>query len=644
MDSDAIVTIGRYEVQRVLGQGGFGEVYLAYDPMYKRNVALKKMRTDIPVTDRRRSLFLNEARLVSELSHSSIIPIYSIEEAEGVPYYTMPYIEGITLKEWIADKWDTPSEYSAERVAHTFLQICQAVAYAHSKGLLHRDLKPSNIMIGSSGELVILDWGLVKLQDSEKSDTLEGSMAYLAPELIYGNPPNCQSEIYSLGMILYQMLTNRLPFHRDSIEEYHRLVDKEVLIDPQSVVPDRFIPPALSKIVHKCLAQSLRKRYRSVNQLIADLLRFLDKPSTEKHSTRRVAGHKKSPHLDLSWLQKELLCRLGGWQVMPRKSAAYLFFLATRYLKPEEIGDKERVEIRSFLESSGLFFFFKGEALWEWRAEFQQRAMAIQLAFWLARSDLLEEMIDDLLQMDPPRLPLVENALLAIMELEPYTHQEIILQKLEELSTGFLDVQAVARFAFMRFACTKKATQALFTQLPLNLEEYNLQPLWHILERSLQRGRGLLVHKWVALLRGHTLSAEQQMQLDCYQIWAWLLQNELDKAASLLKRYPFRRHTLQEHPLHFLYGCWIAAKRGKAKALTYFSRFQKLKLSTTWESFLLLILEDTRLDSYLKESFMWERRRIFRRAILFYHCTGEHKKTLALKKLERTQYTHAFSR
>ena len=281
------ISIGPYQVLKKIGQGGMGEIFLVYDPVCQRQIALKRFRSDKAINKKLRNQFLAEAKITSQLVYPGIIPIYSIVDQEKLPYYTMPYIEGKNLKEIFTnvlqnekatDPLSTVSQFTS-----IFLHICLAVSYAHSKGVIHRDLKPSNILVGHQGEVFISDWGLVEAASDiqmkgyghEGKGKISGTIPYLAPELVIGKHPTKQSEIYSLGLIFYQMLTLRYPFHRSNMEQYAQNFEKETLIDPAKAAPERDIHPFLSHIALKCLDSNPDNRYQSVDEIIYDLNCYL---------------------------------------------------------------------------------------------------------------------------------------------------------------------------------------------------------------------------------------------------------------------------------------------------------------------------------------------------------------------------------
>lgn len=292
-------SIGDYQVLSSIGRGGMGEVFLAYDPACGRRIALKRIRADLVQHKQMHNRFLQEAQVTSQLTHPSIIPIYTIHEEETLAYYTMPYVEGETLKQILRKirQEEAKGIYSSTgaipSLVRIFLNICQAIAYAHAKEILHRDLKPENIIVGKYGETMILDWGLAKPihqkstfsedvpeQKQERFTTrigkVVGTISYMAPERALGQPATIQTDIYSLGAILYQILTLKAPFYRKSLKDFRANISKEVLIDPVDIAPYRDVPKILARITTKCLDPLPEKRYASADDLIRDLENYME--------------------------------------------------------------------------------------------------------------------------------------------------------------------------------------------------------------------------------------------------------------------------------------------------------------------------------------------------------------------------------
>ncbi|HSX10460.1 MAG TPA: protein kinase [Chlamydiales bacterium] len=293
--------IGPYAIVQSLGKGGMGEVYLAKDPICGRRVALKRIRPELRANKIIQSRFLREAQVASVLSHPSIVPILAIQTAPPDVYYTMPFVEGDTLRQILRNTREQekkgeelhPVGRSIPALARIFLQVCEAVAYTHSKGILHRDLKPENIIVGKYGEVMILDWGIadfidqigkekplpakkVSGEDLTTPGKITGTLAYMAPERLTGKSSSVQTDLYALGVILYQMLTLQLPFQRKTIAAFRKQVHSEELIDPIEMAPYRDIPHQLSEVCHRCLARSETERYKSVEELIGEIKSYIE--------------------------------------------------------------------------------------------------------------------------------------------------------------------------------------------------------------------------------------------------------------------------------------------------------------------------------------------------------------------------------
>lgn len=291
--------IGPYQVLKRIGKGGMGEVFLAYDIACGRRMALKRIRADLKEIQVLYNRFLKEARITAQLTHPSIIPIYSIHAEGDQLWYTMPYVEGETLKQFIrrAKKSEEKGVFFPQGailpMARIFLSVCQAIAYAHSKGVLHRDIKPENVILGRYGEVLILDWGLATLMKSSEEDApfpesdhalhelthagkVVGTLSYMAPERAQGEKASPSTDVYALGVILFQILTLQLPFKRPSLKEFRKQIPFEVLPEPEEIAPYRDVPKVLAEIVKKCLHPNPTERFQSVDGLIQEIKNFIE--------------------------------------------------------------------------------------------------------------------------------------------------------------------------------------------------------------------------------------------------------------------------------------------------------------------------------------------------------------------------------
>ncbi len=271
-------TLGHYEILEKIGSGGMGEVFRAWDMQLGRAVALKVLSPESARSPSMRQRFQREGRAVAALSHPNIVTIYSVEDQDGVDFFSMELIEGKPLSEAIP-----AGGYPLSRFLDLAIPLVDAVSFAHSKGITHRDLKPNNIMLQSSGALKVLDFGLAKIDNTgtgiEVQDTIStevtehgtllGTIAYMSPEQLRGLRVDHRSDIFSLGIILYEMLTGRHPFTKgtpvDLISSILR--DKPRLVS--EIRPD--LPRRLAQVVDRCLEKDPPFRLQSALALRNDL-------------------------------------------------------------------------------------------------------------------------------------------------------------------------------------------------------------------------------------------------------------------------------------------------------------------------------------------------------------------------------------
>ena len=265
-------SFGRYNLLGVLGQGGMGKVYRAYDPYLKKEVALKTILVnDNPIMLKR---FAREVRAMRQLSHENIVQIYDVGVIDNINYFTMELIVGKTLNRWIDEK------ITVTRTLKIMLQVVDAVAHAHQQNIIHRDLKPSNIIVDSSGKSYVTDFGIAKEihgnTDLSQTGLPVGTIPYMPPEQALGEKKKIdeRSDIYSLGVILYQMLTGSLPFTGKNIPDVIAKVINEAIIPPSKV--SNRISSSLDNICLKATAKDPSRRYQSCDELRQDLQNLID--------------------------------------------------------------------------------------------------------------------------------------------------------------------------------------------------------------------------------------------------------------------------------------------------------------------------------------------------------------------------------
>ncbi len=261
--------VGSYRIIEQLGSGGMATVFKAYHPSLDRYVAIKVLHPAFKADPQFFERFQREARIVANLEHPNIIPVYDFNEHEGEPYLVMRFIEGDTLKPEMEGQPMPPAE-----VLHLMRPVCQGLSYAHKQGVLHRDIKPSNIMITDDGSVFVTDFGLARMVQAGEStlsqDMMVGTPQYISPEQAQGAKDLDQrTDIYSLGVVLYEMLTGRVPF---SVDTPFATVHDHIytpLPMPSSVNPD--IEPDVERMLLKALAKDPKDRFETVDELLQAL-------------------------------------------------------------------------------------------------------------------------------------------------------------------------------------------------------------------------------------------------------------------------------------------------------------------------------------------------------------------------------------
>ena len=270
-------TVARYRIVDVLGHGGMGEVYLAHDPSLNRKVALKLLPATITDNRLRVLRFQQEARAASAISHPNVAHIYEIGEADGLPFITMEYVKGTTVRELL--KNEALDEAKALEISK---QVCNALAAAHKAGVIHRDIKPENILVTDDGHVKVLDFGLAKLIEGVRDENelhrtsslhtqpelLMGTSQYMSPEQIRRQPVDCRTDLWSLGVVLFELLLHRRPFSGETTSEVIVAVLEH---EPNSVATSKLLSSQMTSVLLKSLKKDPNARYQSAEELLHDL-------------------------------------------------------------------------------------------------------------------------------------------------------------------------------------------------------------------------------------------------------------------------------------------------------------------------------------------------------------------------------------
>jgi len=261
--------IGHYKIIKKIGAGGMGEVYLAEDTNLNRKVALKFLPSHLCQDEDCRKRFTREAQAAAGLDHPNIASIHEVGEYKGRPFFSMQLVEGQSLREVIAGK-DLP----IDRILEIVIQICEGLQAAHDKGITHRDIKPSNILVDSHNRVRIVDFGLASISGSEqltKTGSTLGTIGYMSPEQVQGKEIDHRSDLFSLGVVLYELITKQNPFKRDSEAATLKAVSDDL---PHPVARYRAeVPNGLQAIIDKALEKDVKTRYQHADGMLSDLVR-----------------------------------------------------------------------------------------------------------------------------------------------------------------------------------------------------------------------------------------------------------------------------------------------------------------------------------------------------------------------------------
>jgi len=302
----------RYQIIKVLGEGGMGAVYKAQDIELNRTVALKVIRPELARNPAIVERFKQELRLSHQVTHKNVIRIYDLGEGDGVKFITMEFIAGQDLRSLIYEK----KKLSPEEAVDIMEQVCRALEAAHAVGVIHRDLKPQNIIRDTAGRVVVMDFGLARTVGGDgmtQSGALVGTMEYMSPEQALGKELDQRSDLFALGLIFYELLTGKMPFHAESAiaSLLKRTQERAAPVSDH----DAAIPAALSAIVGKCLERDAATRYQNSSEILADLESWQGKRAgtTLKFETSEKPWGRDLPWPLIGGVAVALVLALGGF-------------------------------------------------------------------------------------------------------------------------------------------------------------------------------------------------------------------------------------------------------------------------------------------------------------------------------------------
>ena len=267
---------GRYEIREIVGVGGMAVVYKAYDNIDDRMVSIKVLKDEFLANEEFRRRFKNESKAIAVLSHPNIVKVYDVSLGDKLQYIVMEYVEGITLKEYIEQQGVIPWK----EAVHFTTQILRALQHAHDKGIVHRDIKPQNILLLENGSIKVTDFGIARFSRGETRTMTEaaiGSVHYISPEQARGETTDDKADIYSVGVVLYEMITGRLPFEAESAVSVAIMQVQNEATPPREINPQ--IPLGLEQITLHAMEKSTANRYQSAAEMLLDLDELKRNPS-----------------------------------------------------------------------------------------------------------------------------------------------------------------------------------------------------------------------------------------------------------------------------------------------------------------------------------------------------------------------------
>lgn len=272
----------RYQLEKQLGEGGMAIVYQASDLMLERTIAVKILRKDFSASRAFQERFKEEARAAANLTHPSIVTVHDFGFDKDQLFIVMEYVPGTDLKEIIKQSGPLPIDHASR----LFIQACAGIGYAHRAGLVHCDIKPHNMLITPDHRLKVTDFGIARalasVKHDEQSQAIWGSPAYFSPEQAAGRAPSPASDVYSLGIVFFEMLTGELPFSDPSPQELALLHRYETPPSPRDINPE--ISPELEKIIQKVLSKEASSRYRTADQLGRIVISFTEMDESQNQA------------------------------------------------------------------------------------------------------------------------------------------------------------------------------------------------------------------------------------------------------------------------------------------------------------------------------------------------------------------------
>ena len=286
---------GRYEVEKELGRGAMGVVWQAHDPQIDRRVALKVLRPELVTSEAFVQRFLKEAKAIGRLSHPQIVTVYDVGRDQGTIYIAMELLDGDPFNEVMRQR-----EFTEGEIARLGMQVAEVLGYAHQNGIVHRDIKPSNIIFTSNDQIKMTDFGIARIEDPSapqmtRAGEVLGTPAYMSPEQVAGQPVDGRSDLYSLGVLLYELSAGTRPFKGKDVYAILFAVTQDTPPEPAKANPS--VAPELSRIIMKCLNKAPEARFQTGQELVHALEGFVEASQPAETVVLQTKKASRSLHL-----------------------------------------------------------------------------------------------------------------------------------------------------------------------------------------------------------------------------------------------------------------------------------------------------------------------------------------------------------
>ncbi len=446
----------RYRIEKVIGIGGMAIVFKATDLLMRRLVAVKILKDEIAGDEQSVKRFINESKAVAMLSHPNIVSIYDVSVRDNIKYIVMEFVDGITLKNYMRHR----EVLNLREIVSYTTQILRALDHAHKKGIIHRDIKPQNIMLLKNGAIKVMDFGIAKLPNAETvtmTDKAIGTVYYISPEQVSGSQIDARSDLYALGVVLYEMATGALPFTADTPVSVALMQVNDLATPPRQINPQ--IPVGLEQIIQRAMEKEPDTRYQSAEDMLAHILKLKDNPhvvfrenakaARKSDAVRKKKKGSRSMFPIIMGVTMAFLCvaAVSGYYIIDR---IFINSAANAYQETpvrDFVGMTYSEELEEFFDTSAMYYLLNVEYRYSDTIE-EGKIISQEPAAGVSKKFLAEK---QKIQIDLVVSKGTETTVLEDYTIRDYREAEAALRKqgltvtLKEAASNYLDIGYVVR-------------------------------------------------------------------------------------------------------------------------------------------------------------------------------------------------------